>query len=105
MAFDKDKYVSTAMQLEAQQKEIERLKWEVERLCDHWQEEKAKTEVYKQLDDANKGLIYAILQKVGATEEEPLRVSVQTMVEARAKNLEANSGYDMETDEYLMFVR
>ena len=105
MAFDKDKYVSAAMQLEAQQKEIERLKWEIERLRDHWQEEKLKNQVYKQLDDANKGLIYAILQKVGATEEEPLRVSAQTMAEARAKNLEANSGYDVKTDEYLMFVR
>lgn len=103
MTGNKDKYVSTAMQLEAVQKENERLKWENERLRDHWAAEKAKAEVYKQLDDTNKALLHEIVAAVGGTEDKPLRVRMDDVLEARKRGLEVRADVDQATGECLLY--
>lgn len=103
MAVDKDKYVSTAMQLEAVQKENERLRWENERLRDHWETEKAKAEVYKQLDDTNKALLHEVVAAIGSTEDKPLRVKMEDVLEARKQGREVRADVDPDTGEYLLY--
>ena len=91
------------MQLEAVQKENERLKWENERLRDHWAAEKAKAEVYKQLDDTNKALLHEIVAAVGGTEDKPLRVKIEDVLDARKQGREIRADIDPETGEYLLY--
>lgn len=103
MAVDKDKYVSTAMQLEAVQKENRRLQHENERLKELYETEKAKAEVYKQLDDTNKALVHQIVAAVGGTEQQPLRVRMDDVLEARKRGLEVRAAVDQATGEYLLY--
>lgn len=91
------------MQLEAVQKENRRLRAEVERLQERYETEKARAEVYKQLDDTNKALVYQIVTAVGGTSQQPLRVRMDDVLEARKRGLEVRADVDQATGEYLLY--
>lgn len=61
---------------------------------------KARAEVYKQLDDVNKALIAVIVKRSGADRDNPLRISMDDVLNCR---LEAKASVDEKTREYLIY--